>query len=763
MIESRETSRFPVPVGTTALSHTNGPIARTPTGLFSPAMPGQASESLLTVAWRGRWVVLACVILAIVAGLACIQTATPIYTSTSSLYLEYVNYVPPTSEPGRLPQTERYLQTQAGLLQSRPIVAVAIQLLDPQRLRTLRGIDITPSFVARNIRVEVGKRDDIISISFDSPYPVEAAQIVNGVVEAYMTSRSQQEQRNAAQVLEILQKDLNRVQKERLRKQEELEDFQANHMPLALGSEAGSAVMQRHLEGLQAELTRAQTGTMEAKSFRDAVQVLAGDAGALRQYVQAKGSVSSYLSSTAEKSPLETRLVELDLQVREFSDKLTPDHPTVTALVNQQATIKAKLSELDGRFISAVVAAAQQQCNGAADYERQLTTLYEQQQAQVVALSAEVAQYQRLRGEVDRLMEYERTLEEPVGEMARIVDKDVGRLRMAILEPALPAEDPSSPQKGKIMAIALVLGLMFGGGLAVARDWLDQTLHSTEEISALLGLRVLGAVPAMPRRRTVQERGRRVFLKPDSHEAEAFRTVRTAVFFSAPKGQAKMMLVTSPDAGDGKSTLVSNLAIAMAQAGQKTLILDADLRKPTQYSIFGLDHHERCLSNVFAAKMKLAAAIQPAGLKGLDLLTCGRGISNPAEVLNSQRFALLLKSLAGAYDRILVDAPPVTVVTDAQILGARCDVTLLVLKADKSTRRAAQRATEALRSVGAQVLGVVVNDIPKSGDRYGYYYGRYRGYRDSDSGNGARGKPKRAVTGAGAEPRRAIGKIAKER
>ena len=97
------------------------------------------------------------------------------------------------------------------------------------------------------------------------------------------------------------------------------------------------------------------------------------------------------------------------------------------------------------------------------------------------------------------------------------------------------------------------------------------------------------------------------------------------------------------------------------------------------------------------------------------------------------------------------------------LLGARCDVTLLVLKADKSTRRAAQRAIEALRSVDAQVLGVVVNDISKSGDRYGYYYGRYGGYHDSDSGNGKRGKPQRVRTGAGGEPRGAVGEIVKER
>jgi succinoglycan biosynthesis transport protein ExoP len=763
MTEPRKTSRFSAPVDTAVVSRTHGEVTSRPAWFFSPVVPGQTSESLLAVAWHRRWIILICVVLALAAGLACIQTATPIYTSTSRLYLEYVNTLAITSELGRLPQTERYLQTQAALLKSRPIVASAIQMLEQQRLQTFRELDIPVAFVAKNIRVEVGKREDVISIAFDSPYPVEAAQIGNSVVEAYMASRSEQEQRNAGQVLEILQKDLSRVEKERLRRQDELEDFQANDMALALGSEAGGAVMQRHLEDLQAGLTSAQTVAMEAESFRDAVKALAGDAGAVRQYVQVKGSVSGYLSSTAEKSPLETRLVELDLQIGELLDKLTPDHPMVATVVNQRAAIKMRLNELDERFVIAVVAAAEQRCSEAKNHEQQFAALYDEQREQLVAVSAEVAQYQRLRSEVDRLAQYAQTLEQQVGEIARIVNEDVGQLRMAILEPALPAEDPSSPQKGRIMAIALVLGLVLGGGIAMARDWLDQTLRSTEEISALLGLRVLGSVPAMPRRRTIQERGRIVRLQPDSHEAEAFRTVRTAVFFSAPHGKAKTMLITSPAAGDGKSTLVSNLAIAMAHAGQKTLILDADFRKPMQYSIFGLDQHQRCLSNVFAAGMKLGAAIQPTGLKGLHVLTCGHGISNPAEVLNSQQFALLLKRLAGAYDRILVDAPPVTVVTDAQILGALCDVTLLVLKADKSTRKAAQRAVEALRSVDAQVLGVVVNDTPKSGDRYGYYYGHYRGHYGSDSGNGDRDKPQRASAGAGEEPRKAVGQIARER
>jgi capsular exopolysaccharide synthesis family protein len=286
--------------------------------------------------------------------------------------------------------------------------------------------------------------------------------------------------------------------------------------------------------------------------------------------------------------------------------------------------------------------------------------------------------------------------------------------------------------------VALVLGLLVGGGIALVRDQLDQTIHSSEEISDLLGLPVLGTVPAMSRRQKAQERGRVVLLRPDSREAEAFRTIRTAVFFGAPREQARTILVTSPSPGDGKSTLVSNLAIAMARAGQKTLILDADFRRPMQHAIFGLDHRERCLRNVLAGRMKLSAAIQSTGAEGPHLLTYGQGVANPAEVLNSRQFALLLERLVGAYDRVLIDAPPVTVVTDAQIIGALCDVTAVVLKAEKSTRRVSCRTIDALQSVGARILGVVINDLRRTGDEYGYRYHRYYRDADTDSRNGKR-------------------------
>jgi capsular exopolysaccharide synthesis family protein len=201
------------------------------------------------------------------------------------------------------------------------------------------------------------------------------------------------------------------------------------------------------------------------------------------------------------------------------------------------------------------------------------------------------------------------------------------------------------------------------------------------------------------------------------------------VFFGAPKGEAKTILVTSPAPGDGKSTLVSNLAIAMAQAGQRTLVIDGDFRRPVQHKIFEIDE-KRGLSGVLAGRHTIDDAIQPGPVKGLDVLACGPDVPNPSELLNSDAFAETLKNLSERYDRVIIDSPPVAPVADSQILGALCSVTLLVLRAEKSTRRLSQQARDALLSVGAHILGVVVNDVSPKRGHYGYYsgYSRYGGY-----------------------------------
>jgi polysaccharide biosynthesis transport protein len=279
-----------------------------------------------------------------------------------------------------------------------------------------------------------------------------------------------------------------------------------------------------------------------------------------------------------------------------------------------------------------------------------------------------------------------------------------------------------------VMMTALMMGLALGTGMGLMRDWMDHRLRSAEDITASLGLPVLGVVPHMSSKHSIVARGQTVTLEPMSESAEAYRTVRTALFFGAAGADAKTFLLTSPSPGDGKSTSASNLAIAMAQAGHRTLLIDCDFRKPTQHRIFEIDDKVG-LSSVIAGQAPLRDAIQRTRVARLQVLPCGPIPPNPAEILNGKRFAQVMDVLVRVYDRIVIDSPPVMPVTDSRILAASADVTLLVLRANKSTHRLSVAARDGLASVGASMLGVMVNDVPRRKNGYGYggygYYGTY--------------------------------------
>jgi capsular exopolysaccharide synthesis family protein len=308
---------------------------------------------------------------------------------------------------------------------------------------------------------------------------------------------------------------------------------------------------------------------------------------------------------------------------------------------------------------------------------------------------------------------------------------------------AVPAKYPTFPQPVQVLGLAGLFGVLLGGFLAYLRDKTDNRLRTAEEVQALLGIQILGVVPRMPGRRTSVARAMAVHLDPRSEVAEAYRTIRTAVYFGAAGTRARTLLVTSPEAGDGKTTSASNLAIAIAQTGRSVLLLDADFRKPTQHK--NLDVKDSVgLSSVLSGTETLDRAIQRTGVDGLDILPCGTIPGNPSEILNSQEFGELVDRLALKYDHIIFDSPPVNLVTDARILGAVCDATVLVLRAEKSTRKAAEHARNALLSVGAKVIGVIVNDAAR-GKGYQTYGGTYYG-TPSMRGRGAEAYPSPPTT-----------------
>jgi succinoglycan biosynthesis transport protein ExoP len=612
------------------------------------------------------------------------------------------------------------------LLKSMDILSAALVEFDTKRLKTFEKVDNPIVFLKKQaLDVSVGKKDDIISISCDSPVPNEAADLVNAIVDSYISDHTKRKRSTAAEVAKILNKE--RREQDLPNKLKAMMDFKNKNLALAYEHRGTNTIIET-LDLLRTKMIEAHLRTTEANSVCETIKTLSTDRAILRQYIETELAKGLYTSTTNERNEIKMKLEQLEDELAEIESRAKPDHPWVRSLQHKIDRARNRLAQLDADFLQAQVAIAKRQYEVAKEDEEEKARLYEAQREQVAQLNKQLTEYTVLESDYQQAKNYCEILDDRI--KAFSVTEDAGSLNISILEVARPPAKPSGPQKAKYMATASFFGFVLSVGLALLRDQMDQRLRSLEDASAILDIPVLGAMPAMSRKQTVRSMGQKVYLDPQSSWAEACRTVRTAVFFGAPKNKAKTILVTSPTPADGKSTLASNLAIAIAQAGQKTLILDADFRKAMQHKIFDLNHQDVGLSTILAGITTSGEATQSTQIHGLDLLPCGPDVPNPSELLNSDTFAQLLEILADRYDRIIIDSPPVMLITDARILAAICHVTILVVRVDKSTRKTSRNARDGLLSIGANILGVVVNDVPKEGHHD--YYGTYDRYYGND-------------------------------
>jgi len=681
---------------------------------------GIMPKDLVQIIWRSRWIILLTIVTALGIGFAYITIAIPVYTSTARIYVQQSGPKILTEAEGLMTQSKNYLYTQAELLKSTPILSSALEKPGIKELKIFQKVDNQIDFLKKKgLNVSVGKKDDIIDISSDSPDPVEAARLVNAVVDSYRSYHAASKRSTTGEILKILQDEKRKRDRELAEKLKAMMALKSENIALAFEDRQSNVILDR-LDTLSAELTQAELQTVEAESVYENYKSMMDDPVKLKLFAESERTKGAYIPSANEWSQLESELEQLQMQLGDLRKQPVTNQPAVSALEDKVNQIENKLTSLYRKFAETQVAIAEQQYRAAKQKQEQIAGYFEAQRQKAVQFNKQLAEFTILKSDWEQTKKLCDILDDRIKEIN--ITEDTGSLNISVLESASLSDKPSKPPKARYMAIALLLGLVFAGALALVRDKMDQRFGSMEEISAALELPALSVVPSMSRREDPAIRGKKVYLDSRSVWAETYRTMRTAVLFSDTKARSRTILVTSPQAGDGKTTVVSNLAIAMAQAGQKTLILEADFRKPMQNKIFGVNHDNKGLSSVLAGTDEIEDVIKTTCVSGLDLLTCGPEVSNPSETLHSANFTKLVKLLEKQYDRIIVDSPPVLPVTDAQILASICKITILVLRAEKSTRKASQRAYETLQRVDARVLGLVVNDVPKSG-RYGFYGG----------------------------------------
>ncbi len=296
---------------------------------------------------------------------------------------------------------------------------------------------------------------------------------------------------------------------------------------------------------------------------------------------------------------------------------------------------------------------------------------------------------------------------------------------VTVAEAAMPANSPVRPQTLTNTLLAIVVGALLAAGVAFLIEYLDDTVKDPDDINAL-GLANLGLIARL---NTKNQDDRLVVVSdPRAPTAEAFRALRTNIQFASVDRPLHVLLITSAGPSEGKSTTAANLAAALAQAGKRVALVDADLRRPSQHRIFNLPNQSGLTFSLIQDKGNLNGSLRPTRVEDLSVMVSGDLPPNPAELLGSNRVGRLLDELQKQVDIVIVDTPPCLVVTDAVALSKRADGVLLVAEAGKTRRSALEQSAKAIQQVGGNVLGVVLNkySLKAHGGYYNYqYYNSY--------------------------------------
>jgi capsular exopolysaccharide synthesis family protein len=294
---------------------------------------------------------------------------------------------------------------------------------------------------------------------------------------------------------------------------------------------------------------------------------------------------------------------------------------------------------------------------------------------------------------------------------------------LVVVSPAVLPESPVSPNKVLNIAIAFAAGLLIALGLAYLLDYLDQSIKNDEELTQRLGLVPIGHIAFAPA--GAGHDAELLALDGRSQGSEAYRALRTSLMFSTIDQELKTIVVTSPAPEEGKTRTAANLAVVLAEAGHKTVLIDADFRRPSLHKTFRRIHNVGLSNLILKDVVEKEAIAAVENVPNLSLITSGPIPPNPSELLSSGRMRELLAHLQEAFEYVILDTPPVNAVTDAAILGAAANGTILVVAQGVTTFPDLKHAKQLLDRVGAHPLGVVMNKVRASAGSYSYQYANY--------------------------------------
>lgn len=586
---------------------------------------------------------------------------------------------------------------------------------DSFRLKLLPAENIAMGLKSKFKATEVGNRTNIVRISYSSTDPVQARDLVNALVRVYLEQNIELKTEEASRTVSFIENQLKNLRGELEGAEQNLETYKSSSRLFKLDSEGEELV--KNLS--ETEKSRAEV-IFQKKQVEFAIDALNS---AMR-----KGNI--YSPAIMRDDPLvaglAAKLSELEMQKRVLLTDYTENHPSVRTLQGQIDEVQKKIRST---------------------YETNLVNLNKQQSSITHQMGVYENKLRKLPKAERDLARLTRVSNVNAGIYTFLLQKhEEARIAKAttvsninIVDPAITPVSPIKPDKPKNLILGFLIACIIGIGLAFFQEYLDDTIKDAEEAKRAINLPLLAVIPFIPSRAENGEAKKRLplitRLEPKSQVAEAFRSLRTSLHFSAINRDKKIILITSTFPGEGKSLITANLSNTMALTGVKVLVVDCDLRRSSLHDKFGVNKVPG-LAEVLTGDNTFQAVLHNNVIPGIDLISAGTTPPNPAELLGSEAMRQFLIAHRDEYDHIFIDAPPVLAVTDAPVLTTMSDIVLLIMEAGRVPIKAALHMREMLSNVQAPVAGFVLNDKTGSGETYGYYGSRYYRYGRYGKGQG---------------------------
>jgi capsular exopolysaccharide synthesis family protein len=640
------------------------------------------------------------------------------YTSTARIKIEHdTPDISPLMERGGITAYDPYfLQTENELIQSELILGKVIEDLNlntewgkkygnGERLKTAE----TLAMLKRRIELHFVRNTSLIEISVISEKAEEAARIANAVADAYKAHRLEQRTQLSKGGIKALQERFEEQEAKIKRAQTNVDQLRiALNISDAMASGEGPSPLMtaetlRKLESLRIE-SKAEYDRQA--TLLDRLKTLGKDLGpeGLAQAIPS-ATTDNLLSSLLEQlTVVEQRLVTLE---KEFG----PEHAEVIKCKAMADDLHKKIKSRVEGIIVGLDTRVLSLKSSLDNFEKEVA----QAKTNDVAEANRTRPYFEAKRELDELQRFRQILDLKIA--SEKIDVDLPKTMMVeIVDRAVPSIHPSRPNKPLNIALGIIIGLVVGVGLAFFIEYLDTSVKTIDDVERSLQCPVLGVIP--------QNVGLLMEEGTESPHAEAYRVLRTNLLFSRKEDKLNTVAVVSAGAGEGKSTTVFNLAAVFAQSGQRTLMVDSDLRRPTLHKMLRLTN-SRGLTNYLLKQNALEEVIQTTSLPTLDFLASGKLPSSSLGILSSAQMRDLITELKQRYDFVFFDSPPIMGVSDASILASEVDMTLQVIQYRRYPQPMNIRAKQLVEKVGGNLVGIVLNNINMSQDESYYYYSGY--------------------------------------